>query len=159
MAVQFAKAFGAESIAVGIEDETVELAVKKLGADLGINSKKEKWVERVTALGGADVILATAGSPQLMAESIGALAPDGTLVLLALEPKELQMPPSTEFIQMRRRMMGSNTGSISDAAEMLQLVARRGIRPMIEVYQLEEATKALERVRQSKTRYRAVLKT
>ena len=108
-------------------------------------------------LGGADAILLTANSAKLMNESLRALAPDGTAVLLAVDPEPLQLPSSGDFIATRRRLMGSSTGSIQDTVEMLALAASRNVRPMIETYPLEKAQSVIERVREGKPRFRAVL--
>ena len=59
----------------------------------------------------------------------------------------------------RRRLMGSSTGSISDAIEMLALAAARGVRPIIETYPLSQAKDVIGRVREGKPRFRAVLTT
>jgi D-arabinose 1-dehydrogenase-like Zn-dependent alcohol dehydrogenase len=155
--VQFAKAMNAETISVARGADKAQLAKEPLGADMAIDSGAEDWVKRVNDLGGADVILATANSAKLMSESIHALAPDGTLVLLAVDSAPLQLPNSGEFIATRRRMMGSTTGSIQDTVEMLALAAKRNVRPMIETYPLAEAPAVIERVRQGKPRFRAVL--
>ncbi|AXC13854.1 Alcohol dehydrogenase [Acidisarcina polymorpha] len=159
VAVQFAKALGAESIGVARGQDKVELAMNKLGADLAIDSSKTNWVEEVNRLGGANVVLNTANNAQLMGEAVHALAPDGTLVLLAVDPNPLTLPSSGEFIQSRRRLMGSSTGSISDAVEMFELASRRGIRPMIETYPMANAAAVVERVKAGKPRFRAVLST
>ena len=47
MAVQFAKALNTETIAVARGADKIELATKRLGADVGIDSSTDNWVERV----------------------------------------------------------------------------------------------------------------
>jgi D-arabinose 1-dehydrogenase-like Zn-dependent alcohol dehydrogenase len=159
LAVQFAKVLGAESIGVARGRDKVELAVRQLGADLAIDSSRDDWVATVNELGGADVILATANSAKLMSEAVRALSPDGTLVLLAVDAQPLALPSSGEFIVSRRRVMGSSTGSVSDAVEMLETAARYGVRPMIETYPLADAASVIERVAKGLPRFRAVLTT
>ena len=157
VAVQFAKAMGAETIAVARGADKIDMATKKLGADVGIDSGSEDWVTRVNDLGGADAILVTANSSKLMGEAVHALGPDGTVVLLAVDQQPLQLPSSAEFIAKRRRLMGSTTGSIQDTVEMLALAALHNVRPMIETYPLEQAQNVIQRVREGKPRFRAVL--
>jgi len=157
LALQFAHALGARTIAVSRGDDKLQLAKEKLGADEAVDSSTDEWVEKVQQMGGADVILSTANSAKLMGQAIHALAPEGTLVLLAVDNKEILFPPPADFIGARRRVMGSPSGSIKDMRETLEVAARHGIRPMIETHPLENAQQALERVRDGKPRFRAVL--
>ena len=157
LAIQFAHVLGAHTIAVSRSAEKLRLAKEKLGADETLNSSTEKWVEKVQDMGGANVILATANSSQLMSEAIAALAPEGTLVILAVDKEPLVLPPLV-LINYRKRVMGSMTGSIKDMQEMLDIAATHNVRPLIETYPLEDAQFALDRVRAGKALFRAVLR-
>ncbi|MDF5726185.1 MAG: alcohol dehydrogenase catalytic domain-containing protein [Rhizonema sp. PD37] len=157
LALQFAHAMGARTIAVSRGDDKLQMAKEKLGADEAIDSSTEEWVEKLQQLGGADVILSTANSSKLMGQALHALAPEGTLVLLAVDNKEIVFPSPMDFILGRRRVMGNPTGSIKDMRETLEVAAKHGVRPMIETYPLDKAQEALERVRDGKPRFRAVL--
>lgn len=157
LAVQFAHALGAKTIAVSRGTDKLQLAKEKLGADEAIDSSSDDWVQKLQQMGGADIILSTANSSKLMGQAISALAPEGTLVLLAVDDKELVLPPPMELINGRRKVMGSVTGSIKDMREMLEVAATHNVRPMIETHPLEQAQLALDRVREGKPRFRAVL--
>ena len=157
LALQFAHALGARTIAVSRGEDKLQLAKEKLGADEVIDSSTDEWVQKVQQMGGADVILSTANSSKLMGQAIHALAPDGTLVLLAVDNKEILFPPPMDLISSRRRVMGSPSGSIKDMRETLEVAAKHGVRPMIETHPLENAQQALEHVRDGKPRFRAVL--
>ncbi|MGF1479269.1 MAG: alcohol dehydrogenase catalytic domain-containing protein [Cyanophyceae cyanobacterium] len=157
VALQFANALGARTIALSRGDDKLQLAKDKLGAHEAIDSGSDEWVQKLLDMGGANVILCTANSAKLMGQAIHALAPDGTLVLLAVDDKEVVLPPSPELIIQRRRVMGSVTGSIKDMREMLDIAAKYDVRPMIETYPLTEAQQALQDVRDNKPRFRAVL--
>ena len=61
------------------------------------------------------------------------------------------------FQDKRRRIMGSPIGSPAEIKEMLALCAQRRIAPLIETFPFERANEALQRVRDNKVRYRAVL--
>lgn len=158
LALQFAHALGAKTIAVSRGTDKLQLAKEKLGADEAIDSSSDDWVEKMQQMGGADVILSTANSSKLMGQAIHALAPEGTLVLLAVDDKELVLPPPMDLIGARRKVMGSPSGSIKDMRETLEVAARHGVRPMIETHPFEDAQVALDRVREGKPRFRAVLK-
>ncbi|MBW4553452.1 MAG: alcohol dehydrogenase catalytic domain-containing protein [Aphanocapsa sp. GSE-SYN-MK-11-07L] len=157
LALQFAHVLGAHTIAVSRDTEKLHLAKEKLGADEAIDSSTKDWVKQLQDMGGADVILATAHSSQLMSQSIAALAPEGTLVVLGVDKEPLIMPPLVDLINNRKRVMGSITGSIKDMREMLNVAATHTIRPLIETYPLEDAQLALDHVRAGKPRFRAVL--
>lgn len=157
LALQFAHALGARTIAVSRGEDKLQLAKEKLGADEVIDSSTNEWVQKVQQMGGADVILSTANSSKLMGQAIHALAPNGTLVLLAVDNKEILFPPPMDLIGGRRRVMGSPSGSIKDMRETLEVAAKHGVRPMIETHPLENAQQALEDVRDGKPRFRAVL--
>ncbi|MEH1832987.1 MAG: alcohol dehydrogenase catalytic domain-containing protein [Nostoc sp.] len=157
LALQFAHALGAQTIAVSRGEDKLQLAKEKLGADEVIDSSTDEWVQKLQQMGGADVILSTANSSKLMGQAIHALAPNGTLVLLAVEYKEIIFPSPMDLIGGRRRVMGNPSGSIKDMRETLEVAAKHGVRPMIETHPLENAQQALEHVRDGKPRFRAVL--
>ena len=155
LAVQFAHALGGETIAVDREREKLELA-RTLGANEAYLAN-EDWVGAVMAGGGAKLIFCTANSAAVMGQALAALAPDGTVVILAVANEPLQLPPPSTMIPTRKRIMGSQTGSLRDVEDMLAVAAAHGIRPMIERMALEHAQEALDRVRDGKPRFRIVL--
>ena len=57
----------------------------------------------------------------------------------------------------QRRVMGSSIGSRSRINEMLRIAERYNIRPIIEEFPLSDANKAIEKIKNNKIRYRAVL--
>ena len=61
------------------------------------------------------------------------------------------------FQDKRRRIMGSPIGSPAEIREMLALCAQYGIAPLVETFPFERANDAIQRVRDNKVRYRAVL--
>ena len=80
-AIQLAKQAGATVLATASSDEKLD-RLKEFGLDHGINYATENFVERVRELTdgrGADVILDSVGG-QTLADGIGALAYNGTLV-------------------------------------------------------------------------------
>ena len=63
------------------------------------------------------------------------------------------------FQDKRRRVMGSPIGSPAEIREMLALSAQYGVAPLVEAFPFEQANAAIQRVRDNKVRYRAVLTT
>ncbi len=87
MAVQCAKAIGAENvILVGTRDNRLELG-KKLGADHVVNVKTEKEpvakIKQVTGGYGPDVVLVAAGNETALQQAIEMCRKGGSVVLLA----------------------------------------------------------------------------
>jgi D-arabinose 1-dehydrogenase-like Zn-dependent alcohol dehydrogenase len=155
LAVQFARALGAEVIAVSRGQEKLQLA-RYLGAHHGIDFSKDNLAPALQALGGADLILAPTLDTDSMTAAIDGLAADGTLVVLAGGRKPVQFTGG-QLIGGRKRIMGSVAGSRKDMRATLEFAARHAIRPQIEIHPLEAANEALDRVRENKPRFRAVL--
>lgn len=61
------------------------------------------------------------------------------------------------FQEKRRRIMGSPIGSPAEIMEMLALAERCSITPLVETFPFERANEAIQRVRDNRVRYRAVL--
>lgn len=83
MAIQLASAYGARVVTtVGTAEKAAVVA--DLGADVVVNYREDDYVERVVALGGADVILDNMGASYL-AGNVKALAPEGRLVVIGMQ--------------------------------------------------------------------------
>ncbi len=83
MAIQLAKAYGARVLATVGSAEKADVA-RQLGAEVVIDYKEQDFVEEVTALGGADVILDNMGASYLD-RNLKALASEGRLVVIGLQ--------------------------------------------------------------------------
>jgi NADPH2:quinone reductase len=80
-AIQLARAFGARVFATAGSDAKCA-ACNALGAEATFNYKTDDFVEKMKALGGADLILDMVGGPYIQ-RNLKALADDGTLVQIA----------------------------------------------------------------------------
>jgi D-arabinose 1-dehydrogenase-like Zn-dependent alcohol dehydrogenase len=155
LAVQFASKFGFRTIAIGRGAEKGELA-RRLGADAYINSTATNPAEALIAMGGAKVILSTAPNSKANADLLGGLGPNGKLILLAGEAKPLEVAPQL-LIQGRRSLQGWTSGHARDSEDALAFAALRGVKPTIELFPLEQAEEAYQRMAWGKVRFRAVL--
>ena len=155
LAIRMADAMGARVVAIVRGDDKPDLA-RRLGAREAIDPEKEKAGKQLGRMGGADVILLTAVSARLFEQCIPGLAPNGTLVVLAAiaEPAKI-IPAALQTGQ--KRIMGSVIGTRDDMDVMLRFAADHGIVPTIERHPLGNANEALDRLRQGKVRFRAVL--
>jgi D-arabinose 1-dehydrogenase-like Zn-dependent alcohol dehydrogenase len=157
LGVQFAVRMGFETVAIARGRDKEPLA-RKLGAHHYVDSEAEDPAQRLAALGGARLVLATVTSAKAMTAVLGGLATDGTLLVVGAPPDALQVPPLL-LIGGRRRILGWPSGTSSDSEDTLAFSARQGVRPMNELYPLEQAAEGYDRMMSGKARFRVVLET
>lgn len=157
LGVQFAVKMGFRTVAIARGKDKEALA-RKLGAHHYIDSQAENVSEQLQKLGGAKVVLATATSNKAMADTLGGLGLNGKLIILgaSFEPMQVNTPP---MIGGRQSVAGWPSGSSIDSEDTLAFSALSGVRPMTEVYPLERAAEAYERMMSNKARFRVVLTT
>jgi uncharacterized zinc-type alcohol dehydrogenase-like protein len=93
-----------------------------------------------------------------MADYLGLLTLDGTLVELGI-PENPMPVPAAALIFGRRRIAGSLIGGIAETQEMLDFCAEHGVAPEIEVIEPTYINEAYERTVASDVRYRFVIDT
>ena len=104
LAIQFASAMGFRTIALS-SDGSKEKMARSLGADDFIDSSKVDQVQALQKLGGMKVIMATAPNARITENLVDALAVNGTLLVLAVEPQPLKISPRTSSITLAREAM------------------------------------------------------
>jgi len=155
LGVRMASAMGARVVAISRGEAKQPLA-RELGAHVVIDSEKEKIRRRLRAIGGADLILLTGLSPGLLEECVPALAPNGTLVVLAAFDDPVQVLPGA--LRGRQiRLTGSLIGTRDDMDAMLRFAADHGIAPVVEIHPLEQVNDVLAKLRNGTVILRAVL--
>jgi alcohol dehydrogenase len=127
-----------------------------LGAHHVINGTGGDVGAQLRALGGANVVLSTTLDTQLIAGAMQGLATEGALVLAAVTVESIPVVPAL-LLAFQHRIVGSLVGSRGDMQELLQLAAKHKIRPMTEIYPLEQANEVHARLRAQQVRFRAVL--
>ncbi len=153
LAVQIAKAFGAEVIAVDISEEKLELA-RSLGADHTINSATADAVKAIRQMGSAHVAVVTTGAKAAFDAAFNAVRSSGTLMVVGMPSEFLTFPA----ILMREvKIAASATGTRQDLREVLELGAVGKVRCLIETAPLEQINDIFERMRQAKIAGRVVL--
>lgn len=155
LAVQYAKKAGYEVAAISRGADKEELA-RKLGAHHYIDSEKEDPAKALKAFGGAKVILATAPNAKTISSLMGGLGTKGELIIAAVDDTPLDWS-AMDFL------LGPNTvkGTFTDIKEMeaaVRFSILTDVRPMIEVFPLERAREAYEKMIAAKTHFRAVLR-
>jgi D-arabinose 1-dehydrogenase-like Zn-dependent alcohol dehydrogenase len=155
LGVQFAAKMGFKTIAIARGADKEALA-RDLGAHHYIDSQAGDPAAALNKLGGAKVVLATVTQGDAMAATIGGLQPNGTLMTLGAA-ESLQCSP-VQLLMNRASIKGWYSGTAIDSQDTLQFSALTGVRSMNEVYPLERAAEAYDRMMSGKARFRVVLK-
>ena len=155
LGIQFASKFGYKVAAIGRGPENEALA-KKLGANVYIDSRATNAAEALQALGGAQVIIATAPSSKAMSALIDGLGPNGKLVVVGAAFDPIEVTP-VQLITGSRTVQGWASGIPTDSEDTLRFAELSGVRPMIETYPLERAAEAYARMLSGDAQFRVVL--
>jgi D-arabinose 1-dehydrogenase-like Zn-dependent alcohol dehydrogenase len=155
LAVQFAAKMGFHTVAIARGGDKAELA-RKLGAHHYIDSRAENVAERLTALGGASVVLATVTNAKAMSAVVEGLGVGGKLLVVGASPEPIEVSPF-QLIGQRRSIQGWPAGVAADSEDTLRFSALSGVRPMLENYPLERAAEAYARMMSGEARFRVVL--
>ena len=109
-------------------------------------------------MGGAKIILATVTAGDAMSAVVGGLGPNGTLLVLGA-PHDPLAVPAFPLIAGQRSIKGWYSGMAIDSQDTLAFSVLSGVRSMNEVYPLEKAAEAYDRMMSGKARFRVVLTT
>jgi propanol-preferring alcohol dehydrogenase len=154
LAVQIAKSFGAEVIAVDISDDKLELA-RSLGASITINSAKEDTVKLIRKMGGAHVAVVTSAAKAAYDSAFFAVRANGTLAVVGLPSENLSFPAS----MMREiKITSTATGTREDLREVLEMAADGKVKCLIETRPLEQINEIFDEMRRAQITGRVVLK-
>ncbi|MGD0830148.1 MAG: NAD(P)-dependent alcohol dehydrogenase [Terracidiphilus sp.] len=153
LAIQFARVFGAEVTAFSTSAAKEEEA-RALGAHHFVNSRESKAIKEVA--GSLDFVLSTINADQDWGIFISTLRPTGTLCFVGVPPSPVSVH-AFPLISGLRSISGNPTGSPYRIKEMLDVAARHGVKAKTEVFPMAQANAAIDKVKKSKVRYRAVL--
>jgi len=156
LATQFARAMGMRVAAIGRGAEKQDVALR-LGAHFYLDTQKVDAAEALQALGGANLILATAPSNKAAGQLAGGLAPRGTLVVLGVGGDGPLQLSAANLVFGSRSISGSLTGTTIETEDTLAFSLQQGVRPIVEVVPLDQAPEAYARVMRGEARFRMVL--
>jgi D-arabinose 1-dehydrogenase-like Zn-dependent alcohol dehydrogenase len=156
LAIQFASKMSFKTIAIA-RGKDKEPFVRKLGAWQYIDSTSHNPAEELAKLGGAKVIISTVTDGPAMSAVQGGLSPNGTLMLLGVAPS-MEVSPGL-LVMAARAIKGWYSGTSIDSQDTLAFSAFTGVRSMNEVFPLEKAAEAYDRMMSGKARFRVVLTT
>lgn len=104
------------------------------------------------------MILSTLTSAEALAQAVGGLAQGGKLIINGVPEKPFEVNAGA-LILGRRSIVGWPSGTGMDSEDTLNFSALVGVKPMTEVYPLEKAGEAFDRMMSGKARFRVVITT
>lgn len=148
-ALQFAVAIGVEVWVTSSSEEKLQRAIE-LGAKGGFNYREEGWAKRIKhEVGQPNLILDSAGGAGY-SSLMDLAAPGGRIVnygATAGPPEKLDM---FKLFWKQLRLQGSTMGSPDDFQNMLTLVRRHELSPIIDaVFPLQELNQAIAQMKSS----------
>ncbi len=156
LGVQFARAMGFETIAIargsGKEEDALEVGRPPLRR---LHCRRSR-PEALKALGGAAVVLATAGNSPAMAATVGGISPQGELVTIGVTPEPLPISP-IQLITPGVSIVGHPSGTAKDVEDTMHFAVLSGVRAWIEELPLSQAAEGYATLEQGRAHYRTVL--
>lgn len=154
LAVQFAAKAGFRTFAIA-RGKDKEYLARELGAQRYIDSQAQDPAAELRKSGGAKVILATVTTGDAMAAVVGGLSVNGTLMVIGAA-QSLTVSPG-QLLGGRLAIKGWYSGTSIDSQDTLAFSAMTGVRSRNEVFPLERAAEAYERMLSGRARFRVVL--
>jgi alcohol dehydrogenase len=155
LGIQFAARQGFRTVAVNRGRDKEDLA-RSLGAHAYIDSAANDPAQALQAMGGAKAIIATVTSAEAMQAILGGLGANGTMMVIgavgALTVNSL------DLLNKRASVRGWYSGTAADSEDTLLFSQLNAIASMNEIFRLEDAQAAYDRMMSGKARFRVVLK-
>ena len=153
LALQFAVKMGLK-VAVISRGTEKEASARKLGAHIYINTNTTKAADELMKIGGAKAIFATAPNSKAISDLVGGLARNGQLIIVTFVNEPLMIPP----VQLMRAVRSVSGWVGGNTADTLNFSVLTHVVPIVEVFPLEQAAVAFDRMMTAKVHFRAVLK-
>jgi len=157
LAIQLAKAKGAEVVAVDVADDKLELA-RECGADITVNAtttQAHKEIKKLTG-GGAHVVMVTSGSRAAYETALRSIRKAGALAIVGMAPEPVPLS-TVAMVSGEYRIVGSAVGSREDLREVLQLAAEGKVKCRVERRDFTEAEDVLNEIKEGRLLGRVVL--
>lgn len=149
MAIQFARLYGADVVAVSRNAQRLKLA-EKLGAGQIVNTSKGTLTEWVKEIGPVDSSIVFAPSGSVLQLAIKATKPGGITVTGV-------WAEITEPLADERKVTNSLIGSRNDMKQVLSFASAGKIRPVYDEFKLERVSEVLKMLKKGDISARAVL--
>jgi len=155
LGVQYARRMGFEVVAIDRGDDRAELS-KSLGAHHYVDSSAVDVAQALQALGGAQVVLATASGGKAVAQTLGGLRRGGVVISLGATDEPIELS-AFELLFKQLGVDGALTGTSKAGDATLRFSAMSDVAAMIETMPLEKAAEAYAKMMAGKARFRIVL--
>ncbi|KAF2102242.1 zinc-containing alcohol dehydrogenase superfamily protein [Rhizodiscina lignyota] len=156
MALQFAKAMGAEYVAVVSTHAAKRDAAFQLGADEFIVSTDADQMRSFAK--SFHHILSTIPVPFDLAHYLALLRRRGTITVMGLLGPYKSILNNIDLAARGLSLTGSMIGSVAETKEVLDFCQKHSISPLVEVIDKKDINQALERLRVADVRFRFVIK-
>ncbi len=153
LALQYSVKLGFKTVALSRGTDKKNLSLT-LGAHAYLDTSSGEAVKELSKMGGARVILCTAPNGKAVAELVDGLGKNGQIIIVAAPQDVIQVQPGL-LMKGSRSISASVGGNIEEAIHFSMLCH---IVPMVEIFPLEQAAAAFEKMMTAKVRFRAVLK-
>jgi len=146
LALQYARVAGAFVVGVDVSGDKLAMATD-LGADHVVNARATDPVAAIQALGGADVAVALAASPQSFDQAYRSLRRGGRLVCVAMPADNAAMAvPIFDMVVGGKSVIGSIVGTRNDLADVFALHAAGRTRVITVGRKLDEVNESIDDV-------------
>ncbi|MFL6665075.1 MAG: alcohol dehydrogenase catalytic domain-containing protein [Rhizobacter sp.] len=156
LAVQIAKAWGAEVIAFDLGEDKLALA-RELGASEAIDVTRPDVVKAARQRGGLHIAVVTSAAKAAYDVALKCLRPTGTLAVVGLPPEPLSFP-ALALVGGELRIVSAAVGTRDDIRAVLALAAAGQLTCRVEEAPLAEVNAVLTRMRRGAIRGRMVLR-
>ena len=153
LALQYAVRLGFRTAVLSRGREKEELA-RKLGAHAFIDTSSTDAAKELKKMGGARVILCLAPDSKAIAQLVGGLCRGGQAIIVSYANEPMQFPPAL-LMRGGQSIRGWVGGNMADTLSFSMLFK---VVPMVEVFPLEQAALAFEKMMSGKVHFRSVLK-
>lgn len=153
LAVQYLAKWECEVTAISSSRDKEEMA-RGFGAAHFVATKGTDELQR--AAGSFDFILCTVSADLPWDDYLAALRPQGTLCVVGVPERPIALGIMS-LLPAEKGVVGGIPGSLVETAQMLDFTARHGITPVVELFPMAEADRALDHTREGRARFRAVL--
>lgn len=155
LAVQIARALGAEVIALDVAEDKLA-AARALGAAHAFDARAAETPKAVRALGGAHVAVVTSAARAAYDLAIKTLRPGGTLAVVGLPPEPLSFA-ALQLVGGEFRIVGSSIGTRDDLRATLAMAAAGQLHCHAETRPLADVNAVLDEMRAGRIGARVVL--
>jgi D-arabinose 1-dehydrogenase-like Zn-dependent alcohol dehydrogenase len=154
LALQIARSMGHEVVAI-TNSADKQRDARELGADEVLVVKNDLGKE-LQHMGGADILLSFSPSMKQNSQALQGLRPGGRLVTTAVSADPIRADP-VQMLFKQTSIIGSAHNDVADLIDVLQLGAEGRVKPVLEVYRMNDINRIIARLVEGKVRHRAVI--